>query len=72
MSTHALISDAPADSAATQPPMLRPPRKYSFSPSTWRSRMKKYTPTPMTSAKYSNMAIHSPLEAVPMMFYPFH
>ena len=34
MSTHALMSDAPADSAATQPPMLRPPRKYSFSPST--------------------------------------
>ena len=33
MSTHALMSDAPADSAATQPPMLRPPRKYSFSPS---------------------------------------
>ena len=49
--TQALISDAPADNAATKPFILRPPKKKFFSPPNFLSLMKKNKPIAMTNVK---------------------
>ena len=60
ISSHADMSDACALIAVTHGPMLRPPRKYSFSPAP-RSLKKKKTPMPSIRIKYNTNANTSPL-----------
>ena len=50
ISTQALMSEAPAESALTQGPIFRPPRKYSFSPALL-LRKKKKSPTPIMNSR---------------------
>ena len=61
MSTHALMSAVPAESAVTNGPISRPPRKYSFSPPVF-DFTKKNTPMPSMHSKYTTNTMSSTVE----------